>query len=422
MDIIQQLLQDIPIPKFIKVRQVFPKLPLEDIKNEIHIQLKEKELLSNIKNGQKIAVTAGSRGIANIALIIKEVVESIKGVGGDPFIIPAMGSHGGASAEGQIKILKSLGITEEYTGAPIKATMEVVQIGESDNGLPVYIDRFADEAEGIVVINRIKPHVAFRGTFESGLMKMLTIGLGKQKGADACHNLGFGQMAESVPSIARKIIEQKNILFALGILEDAYDETYKIVGMSKEQIEKLEPSLLEEAKNNLQRIYFEKFDALIIDEIGKDITGTGLDTNVVGRYHTPYASGGPQINKMLVLDLTDKSNGNGNGIGIVDFTTRRFYDKFKWDQTYPNSLTSTVPQSVKIPMVLESDKLAIQAAIKTCNIVDRSKVKIVRIKNTLKLEHIYISEGLLKEARKNNNIEIIGDLEYLQFNELGNIF
>ncbi len=422
MDIIQQLLQDIPIPRFIKVRQVFPKLPLEDIKNEIRIQLKEKELLSNIKNGQKIAVTAGSRGIANIALIIKEVVESIKGVGGDPFIIPAMGSHGGASAEGQIKILKSLGITEEYTGAPIKATMEVVQIGESDNGLPVYIDRFADEAEGIVVVNRIKPHVAFRGTFESGLMKMLTIGLGKQKGADACHNLGFGQMAESIPSIARKIIEQKNILFALGILEDAYDETYKIVGMSKEQIEKLEPSLLEEAKNNLQRIFFDKFDALIIDEIGKDITGTGLDTNVVGRYHTPYASGGPQINKMLVLDLTDKSNGNGNGIGIVDFTTRRFYDKFKWDQTYPNSLTSTVPQSVKIPMVLENDKLAIQAAIKTCNIVDRSKVKIVRIKNTLKLEHIYISEGLLEEARKNNNIEIIGDLEYLQFNEFGNIF
>ncbi len=422
MDIIKQLLQDIPMPRFVKAKQIFEKKPLKNIEHEIKIQLLNKNLLANIAPGQSIAIAAGSRGIANIALIIKELVKNIKEAGGQPFIIPAMGSHGGASAEGQCKILESLGITQEYIGAPIRATMEVVQIGTSDNGLPVYIDKFAHEADGIVVVNRIKPHVAFRGQFESGLMKMITIGIGKQKGADACHNLGFGQMAESIPAIGKKIIKEKNIVFAIGILEDAYDQTSEIIAMRKEEIEQLEPDLLDIAKNNLQKIHFKKFDALIIDEIGKDITGTGLDTNVVGRYHTPYASGGPQINKMLVLDLTDKSNGNGNGIGIVDFTTRRFYNKMRLDQTYPNSLTSTVALSVKIPMILESDKLAIQAAIKTCNIEERSKAKVVRIKNTLKLEEIYISESLLEEAKENKNIEIIGDIEELKFDQYGNLF
>lgn len=422
MDIIRQLLHDIPIPKFYKARQIFSGSKLEDIEKEICSQLTDKKLLTNIKKGQRIAVTAGSRGVANIALITREVVRNIKEVGGEPFVIPAMGSHGGASAEGQIKILKALGITEEYIGAPIKATMEVDQIDESDNGLPVYLDRYANEADGIVVINRIKPHVGFRGPFESGLMKMISIGLGKQRGADTCHNLGFGQMAESVPAIAKKVIEKKNIIFALGILENAYDDTNKIIAMAKEEIEHLEPGLLDEAKVNLQKIYFEKFDVLVIDEIGKDITGTGLDTNVVGRYHTPYASGGPQINKMLVLDLTDKSNGNGNGIGIVDFTTRRFFNKMKLDQTYPNSLTSTIPLSVKIPMILENDRLAIQAAIKTSNITDRSKAKIVRIKNTLKLEHIYISESLIDEANANSNIEILEGPNPLNFDAEGNLF
>ena len=333
-----------------------------------------------------------------------------------------MGSHGGASAEGQINILKEMGITEEYIDAPIKATMEVVKIGDTNDGLPVYIDKYADEADGIVVINRIKPHVGFRGKYESGLMKMITIGLGKQMGASISHDLGFRKMAENVYAIACKVIEKKNIIFALGILENSYDETCKIVIMGKGEISTQEPPLLDEAKNNLATICLAKFDILIVDEIGKDITGTGMDTNVIGRYHTPYASGGPEITKIVVLDLTEKSHGNGNGIGLADFTTRRFFNKMKLDQTYPNSITSTVQETIKIPMIMNSDKLAIQAAIKTCNILNKTKVKLVRIKNTLELKYIYISESLLEEVKRMENAEIIGQAEEFKFDEAGNLF
>lgn len=422
MDIMTSLLGELPIPKFIKVRQVFPRYKLENIEEEIKNQLRNKQLLNSIEKGQKIAITAGSRGIANIALIIKEVVKNIKEVGGEAFVIPAMGSHGGASAKGQINILKEMGITEEYIDAPIKATMEVVKIGDTNDGLPVYIDKYADEADGIVVINRIKPHVGFRGKYESGLMKMITIGLGKQMGASISHDLGFRKMAENVYAIACKVIEKKNIIFALGILENSYDETCKIVIMGKGEISTQEPPLLDEAKNNLATICLAKFDILIVDEIGKDITGTGMDTNVIGRYHTPYASGGPEITKIVVLDLTEKSHGNGNGIGLADFTTRRFFNKMKLDQTYPNSITSTVQETIKIPMIMNSDKLAIQAAIKTCNILNKTKVKLVRIKNTLELKYIYISESLLEEVKRMENAEIIGQAEEFKFDEAGNLF
>lgn len=328
-------------------------------------------------------------------------------------MIPAMGSHGGASAEGQLKVLASMGVTEDYIGAPIKSSMEVVEVDRTKNDLPVYIDKYANEADGIIVLNRIKPHVAFRGKYESGVVKMITIGLGKQKGAEICHRLGFGKMAESLEEISLKIAECKNIIMGIGILENGYDETCEIIPMSKEEIFVKEPELLEKAKSMLPKIYFDKFDVLVIDEIGKNITGTGMDTNIIGRYHTPYASGGPVITKIVVLDLTKESHGNGNGIGLADFTTNRFFTKMKLDQTYPNSITSTVQNSIKIPMILKSDKMAMQGAIKTSNIEDFSKVKIVRIKNTLDLESIYISEALYEEAKMNENLEIVqGPMEF----------
>lgn len=422
MDIFETLLGDVPIPKFIKVRQRFPKVKLDNVEKEIQEQLRNKKLLSSISPGQKIAITAGSRGIANIDKMIKEVVRLIREAGGEPFIIPSMGSHGGADSNGQKEILSGIGITEESVNAPIRSTMEVEKIGETKDGLPVYLDKYASEADGIVVMNRIKPHTSFRGEYESGIMKMITIGLGKQKGADICHHLGFGQMAKNIPNIAKVVIKKKNILFALGIIENAYDQTCKIIAMNKNEIEKLEPKLQEESKRNLAKIYFDQFDILIVDEIGKNITGTGMDTNVIGRYHTSYASGGPDITKLVVLNLTEQSHGNGNGIGLADFTTKRFFHKFRFDQTYPNSITSTVQTSIKLPMILNSDKLAIQGAIKTSNIDDINKIKIVRIKNTLELGEIDISENLLKEAKSNSNLEIIGRLSELNFDESGNLF
>lgn len=422
MDMVEGLLKDIKIPRMVKARQVFPRPVIEDVGMAVRQELNAKGVLSAIKPGQSVAVTAGSRGIVNLPLIIRETVRFIRAAGGNPFIFPAMGSHGGATAEGQEEMLRGMGICEETVEAPIKAGMEVIQVGISKNGLPAYIDQYAYGADAVVVINRIKPHVAFRGPHESGLMKMITIGMGKQKGADTCHNLGFGKMAESIPDIGKEIISKTNIIFALGILENAYDETRKIVVLCKNEIEKEEPLLLKEAWTYIPKIPFDEFECLIIDEIGKDICGTGFDTNTVGRYHTPYASGGPKINRVAVLDLTERSHGNANGIGIVDFTTRRFFNKMRFDQTYPNSLTSTVPASVKIPMVLENDRLAVQAMMKTSNIPDRNKARIVRIKNTLDLEYIYFSENLLPLAEKSSGIEILSEPEDMVFDNSGNLF
>lgn len=420
MEIIQKLLKGTPIPKVVKVRQKFEGQHIENIEKEIADQLVNTKLLYKIEKGQKVAITVGSRGIANIPLITKEIVNHVRMAGGEPFIVPTMGSHGGASAEGQVKMLKGLGITEESVGAPIYSSMEVVKIGETSNGLPVYMDKIANDADAIVVVNRIKSHVAFTGDYESGLMKMIAIGLGKQQGASICHDL-FAEMSENIRRIAKVVIERKNIVFGVGIIENAYDETYKIIAMPKEEIEQEEPKLLLEAKSKMAKIYFNEFDVLVVDEMGKNITGSGIDTNVIGRYHTPYGSGGPNITKMVALDLTEQSQGNANGMGIVDFISKRFYDKIRLDQTYPNAITSTISQSVKIPMTLENDKLAIASAIKTCNTFDKSKVRLVRIKNTLKLDIIYISESLLEEASANPNLEIIGNPEFFDFNSEGNL-
>jgi len=422
MSTIDNLLDPIKIPKMVKVKQRFERPLIKNVEQELIRKIHEKDVLSKIKQNQSIAIAVGSRGITDLPLMVKTLVSQIKNVGGRPFIVPAMGSHGGATAEGQKNMLIGMGISEEYVEAPIKATMEVVQVGTSENGLPVYIDKFAFEADAIIIINRIKPHVAFRGKYESGLMKMITIGLGKQKGADICHELGFGKMAENIPAIARTALEKTNIIFAVGILENAYHEICRIEVLDNKEIESKEPALLEEAKRLSPKLYFEKFDVLVIDEIGKDISGTGFDTNVVGRYHTPYASGGPNITRIAVLDITDRSHGNANGLGIVDFTTMRAFNKFIFEQTYPNSLTSTVPASVKIPMVLKNDKQAIQAAIKTCNILDKEKVTMIRIKNTVSLGEIEISESLLDFARENPNLDIISSPYNLQFDENGNLF
>jgi len=419
---IDNLLDPIKIPKMVKVKQYFERPVIDKVEEEFIRKLNKKGVLSKIKQNQSVAIAVGSRGITDLPLMVKILVNQIKSVGGRPFIIPAMGSHGGATAEGQKDMLIRMGITEEYVDAHIRATMQVVQVGTSENGLPVYVDKFAYEADAIVIINRIKPHVAFRGKYESGLMKMIAIGLGKQKGADICHDLGFGKMAENIPAIGKAALEKANIIFAVGILENAYHETCQIEVLDNKEIESKEPVLQEEAKRLSPKLYFDELDVLIIDEIGKDISGTGFDTNVVGRYHTPYASGGPNITRVAVLDITDKSHGNANGLGIVDFTTMRAFNKFVFEQTYPNSLTSTVPASVKIPMVLKDDKQAIQAAIKTCNILDKEKVTMVRIKNTVSLGEIEISENLLDLARENPNLEIVSSSYDLQFDENGNLF
>ncbi|NLM20411.1 MAG: DUF2088 domain-containing protein [Peptococcaceae bacterium] len=401
----------------IKVRQIFPDARLEKIETELRDQIRQKQLLSRINPGQTVAITAGSRGINDIVRILRELVTCVKEVGGIPFIVPAMGSHGGATAEGQLEMLKALGITEQSVGAPIKSSMEVVQVGVTANGLPAYTDRYAAEADAIIVVNKIKPHVAFRGKIESGLMKMITIGLGKQKGAAICHGLGPRKMAENIAAIARTVLENTNIIFAVGIIENAYDQTQELAVLGAEEIEKEEPALLLKAKKLTPRLLFNDLDALVIREMGKNISGTGMDTNVIGRYHTEIDKDGsePNITKIAVLDLTDQSHGNANGVGLADYTTSRLFKKISLEMTYPNSLTTTASLSAKIPMVLDNDLLAIKACIKCSNIPDLSRVRMVMIKNTLELEHIYIAESMLEEARQHAQIEILSEPLELEF-------
>jgi hypothetical protein len=422
MSAIDDLLEPVRVPKVLKVRQSFERPRLSDIAGEIIRGMKSCGALRNAKPGHKVAVTAGSRGISNMPMILKTVADCLKDAGCEPFLFPAMGSHGGATAEGQRRILEDMGVTEDYVGAPIKSGMETVVAGIAPNGREVYMDKNASEADAVVIVNRVKPHVAFRGGCESGLMKMITIGMGKQKGADSAHRLGYGQMAENIRAYAKLVIANKNILCAVGIIENAFHETSEIHVMRPDEIERREPELLKRAWALYPKLFFDKLDVLILDEIGKDISGTGFDTNVVGRYHTAYASGGPDITRICALDITDKSHGNGNGLGILDFTTRRAYEKFDFEQSYPNSLTTTAPISVKIPMVLKNDVQCVKAAIKTCNAADISSVRLVRVKNTVKLDEIEVSEALSPYVSAHPNLETVGGPYSLPFDGDGNLF
>ncbi len=409
MEIISQLLHDIPLPKMMKVKQVFHAPMLEDTAEEVRKTLKDTGLLSRISPGDRVAIAVGSRGVADLPILVRETAAAVESVGGSPFIVPAMGSHGGATAEGQQEVLEQLGVTEASTGAPILSSMEVVQTGTLPNGLPVYTDKYAYEADKVIVINRIKPHTAFRGPVESGLMKMITIGLGKQKGAEAAHAYSFKHMAEHVPEMAKIVLSKVPVIFGLGTIENAYDRPAKIVAVPTEELEQAEPGLLLEAKQLMPKIMFDPIDVLIVDEIGKDISGDGMDPNITGRYATPYAFGGPKVSRIAVLGLTEKTHGNANGIGIADMTTRALVDSIHWEKGYANALTSTVINVIKVPMVLESEEMAIKAAIKTCNAYDLTKARVVRIKNTLELEHIWISESLMEEAAGQKEIEVLSE-------------
>jgi hypothetical protein len=295
-------------------------------------------------------------------------------------------------------------------------------VGKAENGLTAWFDAYAAAADGIVLVNRVKPHVSFRGKYESGLMKMIAIGLGKQKGAEACHQLGMERMLDNIVAVGRKALSTGKILFGIALLENAYHETCRIEAIPGHRIEAEEVTLQAEAKRLEPRILFDRLDVLIIDEIGKNISGTGFDNNVVGRYHLPHMkSEGPIITRISVLDITDASHGNGNGLGIVDFTTERAFRKFSFEETYPNSLTSTVPASVKIPMVLKNDRQAIQAAIKTCNIADFRNVRLGRIRNTLEAHQMEVSENLIPEARAYPRMEIVSAPCELAFDKLGDL-
>jgi hypothetical protein len=422
MGVVSELLKDVQIPRMATVRQTFPGEKLDDVPEALRSELGAGRISDTIRPGMSIAITGGSRGVANIALILKEIVSFARERGALPFIIPAMGSHGGATAEGQLEVLESYGITEVYCGCPIKASMETVQIAAVGERQPVFIDKYAAAADGIIVVNRIKPHTAYRGPYESGLMKMIAIGLGKQKGAEAIHDSGFKNAARLIPLYGNAILAQAKILFGVATLENPYDETYKIVALTAAEIPQREPALQAEAKALLPKILFEEIDVLIVDQIGKNISGDGMDPNITGTFATPYASGGVKAQRVVVLDLSEETHGNANGMGAADFITRRLFEKIDLEKTYPNGITSTVVNLHKIPMILKNDREVLQAAIKTCNEIDKTNPAIVRIKNSLQLDSIDISEVLLEKADRMPNVEVLEKPRPLLFNEQGNLW
>lgn len=422
MGILEELLKDIPVPKMAKVKVSFDDSKIDDLGSVLMKKLQSEQIVKNIKPGMEIAVAVGSRGLDRITELTAVTVKFLKGLGAKPFIVPSMGSHGGATAEGQRAVLEHLGISKESVGAEIRSSMEVEQVGKLANGLPVYVDKYALQADGIVVINRIKPHTAFRGPVESGIMKMISIGLGKQKGAEACHQMGFKYMAENVPAMAKIIMKKTPFLFGVATVENAFDKIATVEVLTPEEVIETEPALQIKAKSLLPKLFFDQLDVLVIDEIGKNISGDGMDPNITGRYPTPYASGGPDVNKMVVLDVTPQSEGNANGVGTADFTTQRLLNKMDREGTYANGLTSTVVAPTKIATTLPNDKMALQAAVKTCNILNFHDVKLVRIKNTLVLSEIEVSESLLEYVNNHPNMEQITGLYEVPFNEQGNLF
>lgn len=421
MGILQELLKDIPMPNMLKVKQHFDNEQIDDITAALQEKLDQEKIKSQIKPGMSIAVAVGSRGVDRIVDITAATVAFLKDLGAEPFIVPSMGSHGGATAEGQTDVLRHLGITEETVGAEIRSTMEVVKLGELQNGLPVYIDQYASEADGLVVINRIKPHTAFRGPVESGLMKMISIGLGKQKGAEACHQMGFKYMAENVPAMAKIIMDERPFLFGVATVENAFDRAMIVDVLTKQEILDNEKELQVQAKERLPKLFFDQIDVLVIDEIGKNISGDGMDPNITGRFPTPYATGGPDVSKMVVLDLTHETEGNANGVGTADFTTQRLVDQMDREATYANGLTSTVCAPTKIATTLANDQEAIKAAIKTCNILDFTTVKMVRIKNTLEIGEIEVSEALYDYVKQHPQLDVLTEPKPWTFDENGNI-
>ncbi|MCX7781008.1 MAG: nickel-dependent lactate racemase [Negativicutes bacterium] len=421
MDIIKELLKPVPLPRMVKVRQTFPAPIVTDIPGTISQELAKPAIASRIRPGMRIAIAVGSRGIAEIPAIVKAVVSELNAKGAAPFIVPAMGSHGGATAEGQKQVLADLGVTEETAGCPILSSMEVVEIGRLDNGLPVYIDKNAYDADGIVIVCRVKPHTAFRGANESGLVKMITIGLGKQKGAESCHAYSFKHMAEHIVAMARISLAKAPILFGVASVENAYDQPAKLVAVPAETLIETDRELLLAAKANMPRLPFNQLDVLIVDQIGKDISGDGMDPNITGRYPTPYAFGGPEIAKIVVLDLTERTHGNANGMGAADFSTRKLADKVDFKKVYANGLTSAEVSPTKLPMILDDDRDAIKAAIKTCYARDQKQARVVRIKDTLHLGEFYISESLVAEAASLPNVTILGEPEDMAFDDKGNL-
>jgi len=416
---VTKYLSNIELPKMIRVRQGLDAETLADPKAVLLEQLAAEGVAERIKPGMSVAITAGSRGISNMKLCLRTLCDWVKELGGEPFIFPAMGSHGGGSAEGQRQMLAGYGITEESMGVPIKDSMEVVQVDVTDDGVPCFMAKVAHEADAIILCNRIKAHTTFRYTYESGLVKMSVVGCGKHAGASAAHARGWGCFGQTIEAVSKKVFAKENIIFGVGLLENAFDQTKKIVVIKAEEIHEKEPKYLKEAFASMGKLNFPACDILVVDEIGKNISGGGADPNISGMTQGGYCTSNIKTGHMVVLDLTEETHGNAVGLAKASATTERAISKRDPEATTINYLTS-ISVSM-IPHAYENDRAAIQSVMRIGGYKPET-VKIIRIRNTLEIHDIWISEALWNEVKDAPYFTPLGELEPFDFNKKGDLF
>lgn len=415
-----QGLDDVVLPKMVRVRQNYAKDRIEDIPAHLKQEFAKQDYASAVR-GKRIAVTVGSRGIPDNAVIVRSICDQLKEWGAEPFIVPAMGSHGGGTAEGNLEILSGYGITEENIGVPICASMDVVQIGELNDDVktPVYCDRNAYEADGIVVYNKVKPHTDFKGEHESGLLKMMAIGLAKHKGCSALHRRGFDTFAENIPNAAKVFLEKTNVVFAVGVVQNAYDQISELKVYPKEKIIDGDRELLEAARRRFPRFLFDYIDVLVIDRIGKDISGEGADPNVTGRGFMPYFKDDFHTHRLFIRGLSEQSHHNACGLGLADITTARCLNSVDWQSTWVNVTTNLMIDGGKIPFYRNNDYDALRTAVRTCPRIDYAKARIVRIHDTLSLNEFEVSEPLAESLKTIPEIELLSEPYELAFDDEG---
>ncbi|MEM7117382.1 MAG: hypothetical protein AAF614_33430 [Chloroflexota bacterium] len=414
---------DIPLPKMARVRQRFVERKIEDVATAVSTQVNRPEIAATIQPGAKIAIGVGSRGIANLETAVRALVAAIKAHGGDPFIFPAMGSHGGATVEGQTRLLATYGITEERVGAPVRATMDTVLITQLADGTQLHMDAYAHAADGVVLINRIKPHTNFRGDIESGIIKMMVIGMGKIAGATILHSdHGMSRFPNVLPPAATALMEHIPFLFGVGLVEDAYDHTAVVEAILGPDLISREAELQVIAKRNMARLYFDQIDVLVIEQMGKEISGAGFDPNITGRNNRHVVGfDHPHITKIVVLDLTKETHGNATGMGLADVITNRFFKQIDFASTYANTITSAYLDGAALPIVMPTDHDAIALAVKATPRVKSENARIVRIKDTLSLGEIEVSEPLLAEVETHDHLTQVSELCEMGFDENGRL-
>ena len=412
-------------PNMLRIRQHFDAPTVEDIPAAVSQEITRLNLSARVKPGQSVAVSVGSRGINNIALITKSLVEELKALGLEPFLVPAMGSHGGGIAEAQREIIEGYGVTEEYVGAPIKASMETVQVGQTEDGVPVFFDKYAFEADHVAVVGRIKPHTDFVGEIESGLHKMMLIGLGKHKGAALYHQaIVHYSFDRIIRSVGQQVIDQCGILMGLGIVENQYDQTALLKGVAPEEFVEREKELLVLAKKWMPRLPFDHVDLLIVDEIGKNISGAGMDTNVVGRkFHDNHAAEKeyPKVTRILVRGLTPETHGNASGIGTAEYAHRRAVKEMDREITYINCMTGNHPSGAHIPLYFDTDQICIEKALQTVGLREPGEEKIMRIHNTLDLGELLVSEAYRAEVEAREDLSIVEEAAPMPFDASGDL-